>query len=80
LKEANVPEMFSGLVWTGAKGVEIGLADGFGSLESVARDELGTEETVNFTPQEHLIDRLAGKLGTSFAHSFSSLLNGAAVR
>jgi len=40
LKEANAPELFSGLVWTGAQGVEIGLADGFGSVETVARDVL----------------------------------------
>jgi protease-4 len=80
LKEAKAPELFSGLVWTGAQGVAIGLADGFGSVESVARDELNTDETVNFTPQEHLIDRLAGKLGTSFAHSFGSLLGGVTVR
>ena len=80
LKEAQTPELFSGLVWTGAQGVVIGLADGFGSVESVARDQLGTDETINFTPQEHLMDRLAGKLGTSFAHSFSSLLDGVTVR
>src|SRR5499426_4151060 len=36
LKEA--PDTFSGLIWTGQKSVELGLADGFGSLESVARD------------------------------------------
>jgi protease-4 len=80
LKEAQTPELFSGLVWTGAQGVVIGLADGFGSVESVARDQLGTDETINFTPQEHLMDRLAGKLGASFAHSFSSLLDGVTVR
>ncbi|MDD4913994.1 MAG: signal peptide peptidase SppA [Methylococcales bacterium] len=80
LNEAGTPEIFSGLVWTGEQGVKIGLADGFGSVESVARDQLGTEETVNFTPQEHLIDRLAGKLGASFAHSLGSLSNGVAVR
>lgn len=80
LKDAQTPDMFSGLVWTGAQGVGLGLADGFGSVDTVARDELGTEEQVNFTPQERFLDRLAGKLGTSFAHSFSSLLNTATLR
>ncbi len=76
LNEAEAPELFSGLVWTGAEGVKLGLADGFGSIDSVARDVFGTEETVNFTPQEHLIDKLAGKLGTTFAHAISSMLKG----
>ena len=37
LKET--PEMFTGLVWTGEKSVELGLADGLGSTEFVAREE-----------------------------------------
>ncbi len=67
LKET--PDMFSGLVWNGEEGVNLGLADGFGSIDSVARDQLGVEEKVNFTPQERLFERLAGKFGASFAHS-----------
>ena len=67
LKET--PDMFSGLVWNGEEGVKLGLADGFGSVDSVARDVLGVEEKLNFTPQDRLIDRLAGKFGASFAHS-----------
>jgi len=67
LKET--PEMFSGLVWTGEEGVKLGLADDYGNVDSVARDILGTEEKVNFTPQERLIDRLAGKFGASFAQA-----------
>jgi len=80
LKEAQTPELFSGLVWTGAESLKIGLADGFGSVESVARDELGTEETVNFTPKEQLLDRLAGKFGAAFSHSISNLLNIGSLR
>jgi protease IV len=74
LKDAETPDMFSGLVWTGAEGVRLGLADDFGSVDSVARDQFGTEETVNFTPQERLIDRLAGRFGASFGHAIASSL------
>ncbi len=74
LKETDAPEMFSGLIWTGTEGVRLGLADDFGSVDSVARDQLGTEEKVNFTPQERLIDRLAGKFGASFGHAIASSL------
>ncbi|QSB00809.1 signal peptide peptidase SppA [Methylomonas sp. EFPC1] len=74
LKETEAPEMFSGLIWTGTEGVRLGLADDFGSVDSVARDQFGTEEKVNFTPQERLIDRLAGKFGASFGHAIASRL------
>ncbi|MCK9609025.1 MAG: signal peptide peptidase SppA [Methylomonas sp.] len=70
----ETPEMFSGLVWTGEEGVKLGLADDFGSVDSVARDVLGTETKVNFTPQERLIDRLAGKFGASFAHAMGTAI------
>ncbi len=75
LKVSEEPEMFSGLIWTGAEGVKLGLADGFGSVDSVAREALNTEEKLNFTPQGRLIDRLAGKFGASFGHTVNSLLN-----
>ncbi|MGR8932279.1 MAG: signal peptide peptidase SppA [Gammaproteobacteria bacterium] len=69
LKET--PDMFSGLVWNGEEGVKLGLADGFGSVDSVARDELGVDEKMNYTPQDRLFDRLAGKFGASFAHGIA---------
>lgn len=73
LKET--PEMFSGLIWSGQEGVQLGLADGFGSIDSVVREQFGTEETVNFTPHERLIDRLAGRFGAAFGHSIATALN-----
>lgn len=68
LKET--PETFSGLVWSGQKSIELGLADGFGSVESVARDVIKAEEVVDFTPQEGLADRLVGKFGIAMASLF----------
>lgn len=61
LKET--PDTFSGLVWNGQKGVEMGLADGFGSLESVARDVIKAEDIVDFTVKEGFADRLAKRFG-----------------
>ncbi len=80
LKETEAPEMFSGLVWTGSEGVRLGLADGFGSVDSVSREVFGVEDQVNFTPQEHLMDRLAGKFGTAFGHSIATLFPAAQVQ
>ncbi|HET9701745.1 MAG TPA: S49 family peptidase [Burkholderiales bacterium] len=61
------PEIFSGLIWTGARSVELGLADGFGSVDSVARDVVKAEEVVDFTPRENLADRLAKRFGAGAA-------------
>lgn len=76
----QTPDMFSGLVWSGEEGVKLGLADGFGSVDSVAREVLGTDEKVNFTPHERLLDRLAGKFGASFAHAFGTAVKNIELR
>ncbi|MHB0974571.1 MAG: S49 family peptidase [Thiobacillus sp.] len=65
LKET--PEMFSGLVWSGEKSIGLGLADGYGTVESVARDVIKAEDIVDFTQHEGLAERLAGRLGASMA-------------
>ena len=79
LKET--PDMFSGLVWNGQKGVELGLADGFGSLESVARDVVKAENIVDFTVKEGFTDRLAKRLGAGVASAMGfSTQAGVALR
>ncbi len=67
LKES--PEIFSGLVWTGERAVELGLADGFGSLDSVARDVIKAERVVDFTPDENYLEQLSKRLGAGAAES-----------
>ncbi|MGR9052405.1 MAG: signal peptide peptidase SppA [Gammaproteobacteria bacterium] len=62
-------DIFSGLVWTGKEGVEMGLADDFGSEREVAKSVIGAEKLVNFTRHERLLDRLAGRLGASFGEA-----------
>jgi protease IV len=61
LKET--PETFSGLFWSGSKAVEMGLADDFGTVDSVARDELKAEDIVDYTQHEGLSERLLKKFG-----------------
>jgi len=78
LKET--PDMFSGLVWTGEAGVKLGVADGFGNDDHVARDIIGAEKLVDFTQQGSLIDKMAGKLGASFGQAIGSLIQGPSLR
>jgi len=65
LKEA--PDMFSGLIWTGEKSVDLRLADAIGSLESVARDVVKAEDIVDFTQKENVAERLAKRFGMGAA-------------
>jgi len=72
LKESK--DTFSGLVWTGEKGVELGLADGLGTLDSVARDLIKAEDVVDFSLRENLAERLAKKVGASAGVALARIL------
>lgn len=63
LKET--PETFSGLYWTGAKAVDMGLADGFGTVDTVARDIVKAEDIVDYTAHEGLPERVLKKFGAA---------------
>jgi protease-4 len=67
LKET--PDMYSGLVWTGRQSIELGLADDYGSLDSVARDVLKAERVVDFTEKENIAERFARRLGAGAANA-----------
>jgi protease-4 len=57
------PNLFSGLFWTGQAAVELGLIDGFGSAQDVAREIIGAEELVDYTHETDLLERLAERIG-----------------
>ncbi len=63
------PELFSGLVWTGKQAVDKGLVDAMGSPGYVAREVIGAEEIVDFTPQKGLFQRLSDRMGAAFAQT-----------
>jgi protease-4 len=67
LKES--PEIFSGLIWTGEKSIELGLADAVGSVDTVARDVIKAEEIVDFTPRQNLAERVARRFGATMAEA-----------
>lgn len=62
------PDLFSGLVWTGEESIKLGLTDAIGSTGSVARDIIGEEKIINFTPQQDLVSRLSKRLGAALEH------------
>ena len=66
LKET--PEMFSGLFWSGETSIEMGLTDGLGSSEYVAREVIKQDNIVDFTTHEGLADRFAKRFGATMAN------------
>ncbi|HEY8034517.1 MAG TPA: signal peptide peptidase SppA [Methylobacter sp.] len=73
------PDMFSGLVWTGEEGVKLGIVDAVGNQAYVAKELIGAETLVDFSRQEHLLDKIAGKLGASFGQAIGSLAQGVSL-
>jgi len=71
LKEAS--DTFSGLMWTGRQSVELGLADGFGSVDSVAREVIQAEKVIDYSVRENFAERFARRFGTN---TFTSFWNG----
>jgi len=78
LKES--PELFSGLIWTGAKSIDLGLTDGFGSVDYVAREVIKAEQIVDFTRKENLAERLARRFGAGVMQAFGFGASGASLR
>jgi len=67
LKET--PEMFSGLMWTGAQSVKMGLTDGFGTVDSVARDIIKVENILDYSVKENIAERFAKRLGADVSQN-----------
>jgi protease-4 len=61
----ETPDTFSGLVWSGQQAVALGLADGLGNLDYVAREVVRAEEIVDYTQREPVGLRLARQFGVS---------------
>jgi protease IV len=74
LKETS--DMFTGLIWSGEEGIKLGLADGLGGLDYVAREVIKAEDIVDYSAHESLPERLAKRFGIGAA---SALMNSGAT-
>jgi len=63
LKET--PELFSGLFWSGEQAIDLGLADGFGNLDYVAREIVKAEDIIDYTRHDNVAERLAKRFGAA---------------
>jgi protease-4 len=64
------PEMFSGLMWTGAQSIKLGLADDFGSVDSVARDVIKADKVLDYSVKDNIAERFAKRLGAGAVNGF----------
>ncbi len=78
LKET--PEMFSGLMWTGAESVKMGLADDFGTVDTVARNVIKAEDILDYSVKENIAERFAKRLGADVGQSIALRLFGDSSR
>lgn len=63
-------ELFSGMFWNGERARELGLVDDFASPGTVARDVVGAEDVVDYTPQPDFLQRLTDQFGVAMARIF----------
>ena len=59
----DVPDLFSGRVWNGEQAVKIGLADGYGTVDTVARDIFKAPDILDYTLKENFAERVAKRFG-----------------
>lgn len=70
----DAPDLFSGLVWSGEQALDLGLVDGLASSSQVAREQLDSEELVDFTYRLNPWDEFIRKFGASVGNGIANML------
>ena len=73
-------QLFSGLIWNGEQALEKGLVDGLGSAGYVAREIVGAEDIVDFTPQPDPFEQFTKGLGVSVGKTISSMIGNGTIQ
>jgi protease-4 len=72
--------MFSGLMWSGARSIELGLADGYGTVDSVARDVIKASEVRDFSVKQNFAEKFAKQFGAEMAESVANVMTRTTLR
>ncbi|WP_114637228.1 S49 family peptidase [Polynucleobacter necessarius] len=59
----DILDLFSGRIWNGEQAVKIGLADGYGTVDTVARDIFKAPDILDYTMKENFAERVAKRFG-----------------
>lgn len=74
LNVAGNPNLFSGLIWNGEQALEMGLIDGLGSTQIVARERFQSPYLVDFTEKEDPFGKLMKQFGASVASGVKQVM------
>lgn len=74
-KLVDNPDLFTGLVWSGATAKKLGLVDELGSVDRVARDVVKVDNIVDFSTKPNWADRVARQIGVAAATKLGTELN-----
>ena len=72
-------KVFSGLMWSGEQALPMGLIDGLGSPGYVAREIIGQEKVVDYTPKVSPFQNFADRLGVKIATTLVEVMGLGAV-
>jgi len=67
--DTSAPNLFSGWVWSGDEARKLGLIDGYGTTDSVARKVIGAKDVVDYTKRPDYFQRFADRIGATMAHT-----------
>jgi signal peptide peptidase SppA len=67
INDKDIEEVFSGLFWVGKKAIDLGLADGIGSINNVIKKKFGNKTKIKFIDQKKSF--LQKKLSSSLIDS-----------
>ena len=67
------PDLFTGLFWTGKRGLELGLVDSLGDMREVLKGRYGPKTELRLiSPPRGLFGRRLGVFGSSVAHEIAA--------
>ena len=70
----DTPELFSGRIWNGEQAVKLGLVDGYGTVDSVARDIFKAPDVLDYTMKENIAERFAKRFGAAMGGAAAKVL------
>ena len=78
-KLADDPDLFTGLFWTGKRGLALGLVDALGDMRAVLKDRYGAKTRLKLiTPPRGLFGRGLGLFGSNSGFSAPDIAQAAA--
>ena len=73
-------ELFTGMVWNGARSIELGLTDELGTMDFVAKEVIGQKDMIDYSQTENVAERIAKRFGASFGTSFAKALQSFSIQ